>query len=201
MLKVKNAILAQCAVKTSQYVQDDLPQIVLLGRSNAGKSSLINCLINRKNLARTSSAPGKTRLINYYRVDADFDGESRSFYIVDLPGYGYAKASKSDREAWLSMIDRFLLDAPEKKHLFQLVDIRHEPSYEDREMNKLLTEAGYQIQLIAAKVDKVSKNEKAKNAFMIRGEFCLEKEELILFSSVSGEGKDRMYAEIENIVL
>ena len=199
-MKIRNASLAQCAVKPEQYVKDGLPQIVFLGRSNAGKSSLINCLVNRKALARTSSAPGKTRLINFYLVQGQIEEKIRDFYLVDLPGYGYAKVSKNEREAWLDMIDRFLLDTPEKKFLFQMVDIRHEPSFEDREMNRILNEAGYPLRVIAAKIDKVSKNEKAKNAFMISSRLGVKKDDLILFSAVSKEGKDRLLAEITDIV-
>ncbi|MBQ9991895.1 MAG: YihA family ribosome biogenesis GTP-binding protein [Firmicutes bacterium] len=200
MIKIRKASLAQSAVKPAQYVNDDLPQIVLLGRSNAGKSSLINCVINRKGLARTSSSPGKTRLINFYLIEAQRNEEIKSFYIVDLPGYGYAKVAKTERDSWLAMISRFLKDKPEQKFLYQLLDIRHDPSFEDREMNKALTEAGYGINHIAAKADKVSKNEKARNAAKIRGEFCLEKDELIVFSAVSREGRERLLADIEEIV-
>jgi len=207
MLKIKNAVLATSAVKPDQYPTDELPQIVFLGRSNAGKSSLINTLINRKSLARTSSAPGKTRLLNFYGIDAAIVGEDAlsttvevPFYFVDLPGYGYAKVSKADRASWLNMIDRFLTTAKERKLLYQLVDIRHAPSAEDKEMSAILHDAGYNIRTIAAKADKISKSQKDKSLSVLSKDLFLPKDNFVVFSAITREGKEQVLSQVEDFL-
>jgi GTP-binding protein len=202
MLKIKNAKIETSAVKPEQYPEDVLPEIVLLGRSNAGKSSLINALINRKNLARTSSAPGKTRLLNFYRIDAGVeDGRTLPFFFVDLPGYGYAKVAKTERAEWLSRIERFLLEHQDRLLCWQLVDIRHEPSKEDVAMNQALREAGFHIHVVANKADKISKNVRAKNLKVISQTLQVPLADLTVFSAISREGREELLAQAAEHIL
>ena len=206
MLKIKNAALAASAVRRNQYPEEGLPLIALFGRSNAGKSSLINCLINRKNLARTSSAPGKTRLLNFYRVDGsleqgsaaagDLSQTAAAWYFVDLPGYGYAKVSKSEREVWLRMMEEFLrYEAP--RRLWQLVDIRHQPSEQDVAMQQMLARFGPQPLIIANKTDKVSKNACCASLKVISQTLNVDKSGIIPFSAVSRQGREELLAQAE----
>jgi len=201
-MKIKNALLAGSAVKKAQYPEEQLPQIALLGRSNAGKSSLINTLINRKNLARTSSAPGKTRLLNFYRVDAVSDEGENAYrwYYVDLPGYGYAKAAKSDRDTWLRFIDEYL-QSPSPRQCWQLVDIRHAPSKEDISMHQILRDAGFDLQVIANKADKISRGAWAKSLKEISKALEIKSSEIIVFSAMSKEGKDTLLKKTEDFLL
>ncbi|MBE3554558.1 MAG: YihA family ribosome biogenesis GTP-binding protein [Thermicanus sp.] len=138
------------AVHPSQYPQDGLPEIALAGRSNVGKSSFINSMLNRKNLARISSKPGKTQTLNFYRVGG-------RFYFVDLPGYGYAEVSKKDREAWGAMIERYIKGRKTLLFLIQLVDIRHPPSGQDRQMREWIVRSGIPSLVVATKADKISR--------------------------------------------
>lgn len=193
MLKIRQAELAASAVMPSQYPEEVLPEIALLGRSNAGKSSLINTLINRKNLARTSSAPGKTRLLNFYRIEAvDEENRQLPFFFVDLPGYGYAKVAKSEREQWLGRIEKFLSQHQQRLLCWQLVDIRHAPSEEDRAMYEILTQAGFETRVIANKADKISKNARGKCLKLISQSLKIATSELIVFSTVSREGQEQL---------
>ena len=206
MLKITGAALTASAVRTSQYPVEVLPMIALFGRSNAGKSSLINTLINRKNLARTSSAPGKTRLLNFYRVNAVLEWEAAagadplrqnvSWYFVDLPGYGYAKVSKSERDSWLRMMDDFLWwQVP--KRCWQLVDIRHKPSEQDLFMHDVLTRQGIAPLTVANKIDKVSRNARASGLKLIAQTLEVEKSGIVSFSAVTREGRDELLAQVE----
>jgi GTP-binding protein len=206
MLKIKNASLAASAVRRDQYPGEPLPMIALFGRSNAGKSSLINTLINRRNLARTSSAPGKTRLLNFYRVDAALEWDAVeggdpmrqdvSWYFVDLPGYGYAKVSKSERAGWLRMMDEFL-PWEEKKYCWQLADIRHLPSAQDVEMHQLLEERGLPYLTVANKIDKVSRNACAAGLKQIAQTLQIDRSELVSFSAVTKEGREQLLERVE----
>ncbi|MCL2496153.1 MAG: ribosome biogenesis GTP-binding protein YihA/YsxC [Clostridiales bacterium] len=193
MLKIKQAELAASAVMPAQYPAEALPEIALIGRSNAGKSSLINTLIKRKNLARTSQAPGKTRLLNFYRIAAvDENGLALPFFFVDLPGYGYAKAAKTERGQWLNRIERLLTEHTARLACWQLVDIRHKPSVEDIAMHKALSEAGFALCVIANKADKISKNARAKQLKIIAGALNIKTEQIRIFSAVSREGSDEL---------
>lgn len=200
-MKLKKSAIAASAVKKSQYPQELLPQIALFGRSNAGKSSLINTLIERKNLARTSSAPGKTRLLNFYRVEAIAEeGSPLTWYFVDLPGYGYAKAAKSERAQWRRTIEEYLIwDTP--KLCWQLVDIRHQPSTEDIAMYNTLKNQGYYVTLIANKADKIGKNQRIKSLSRIAGTMGAKMQSIVVFSALSKEGKDLLQAQIEDYLL
>lgn len=212
MLRIKQASLAASAVRQAQYPAEQLPLIALFGRSNAGKSSLINTLINRRNLARTSSAPGKTRLLNFYRVDAALEREAAeegeekayradvSWYFVDLPGYGYAKVSKSERGSWLRMMDEFLR-FPADKVCWQLVDIRHRPSEQDVELHRLLEERGLSRLTVANKIDKVSRNARAAGLKLIAQTLEVEREEIVSFSAVTREGREQLLRQAEAFIL
>ena len=200
-MRLRRSELSASAVKKAQYPTEPLPQIALLGRSNAAKSSLINVLIERKNLARTSSAPGKTRLINFYRIDAlAEDGAPLLWHFVDLPGYGYAKAAKKERAAWLGFIGEYLRsDAP--RMCWQLVDIRHEPSREDIVMHEALLEQGWPVLLIANKIDKVSRNQRQKSLSLISRAMGVDSREIVCFSAVTREGKEELQGIIQSWVL
>ena len=209
MLKIRNAALAASAVRRDQYPAEDLPMIALFGRSNAGKSSLINTLINRKNLARTSSAPGKTRLLNFYRVDAALEWEEAaggdalrqdvSWYFVDLPGYGYAKVSKNERASWLRMMDDFLASDTEKL-CWQLVDIRHQPSEQDVEMHAILRDRGLPYLTVANKIDKVSRNAAASGLKTISQTLEVDRASIVSFSAVTREGRDKLLERVEAFI-
>ncbi len=202
-MKILQAVLAQSAVKKAQYPEEKLPEIALLGRSNAGKSSLINTLINRKNLARTSSAPGKTRLINFYRINGVTEGETSqplAWYYVDLPGYGYAKAAKTDRNAWLHFMDEYL-QSPGPRQCWQLVDIRHAPSREDIAMHHILRDAGYDLLVIANKADKISRGAWGKSLQVIAKALEIKSAEILVFSAMSKEGRPALLEKTADFVL
>lgn len=193
MLKIMQAELAASAVKPAQYPAELLPEIALLGRSNSGKSSLINTLLNRKNLARTSQAPGKTRLLNFYRVSAgDENGLKMPFFFVDLPGYGYAKVAKTEREEWLARIERLLEEHKSRLLCWQLVDIRHDPSSEDVALNLALRRAGLDLRVIANKADKISKNARGKQLRAISAALDIPMGEITVFSAISREGREAL---------
>lgn len=200
-MKLRKSSLAASAVASSQYPQPILPQIALFGRSNAGKSSLINTLIERKNLARTSSAPGKTRLLNFYLVDAlTADDTPLLWYFVDMPGYGYAKAAKSERQNWLKIIDEYLLwDVP--KLCWQLVDIRHQPSEQDISLHRILCDNGFDITVIANKADKIGKNQRPKALKTIAAALQISQQEIVVFSAFNREGKEILQQKAEEYLL
>jgi GTP-binding protein len=193
-MQIKNASYLLTAVKASQYPTEQLPAVTFCGRSNVGKSSLINTLLNRKNLARTSAQPGKTRTINFYDID-------KSWYLVDLPGYGYAKVAKSERENWRYMIDEFLRSYRGENLFLQLVDIRHEPSELDKQMWRWLTESGVRCRLVATKADKISRGARDKHLTVISKALQAPKRDIIAFSSLNREGKDALLAVIEEYLL
>ena len=188
-MKIKKAELAITAAWQKQYPENLAIDVVLAGRSNVGKSSLINRLINRKNLARTSSSPGKTRTINFYRIDD-------RWFFVDLPGYGYAKVSKSERDAFQKMVNEYLA-ADRPRVIWQIVDLRHPPTALDLQMNSFLRSKGLPFLVVATKADKLSNNEIAKNKAVMRRELDLKEDELIIFSSQNGRGKEELLNKIE----
>lgn len=182
-----------CGITSTLPVNDKI-ELAFWGRSNVGKSSLINTLMNRKSFARISSQPGKTQTINYYNVND-------ACYLVDLPGYGYAKASKEVAEKWMVMIRKYLKTSQALRVVFQLVDIRHEPSKKDVEVYHLLTKLGFNPLIIATKSDKVSRNEKNKNLALIRKTLGLvEDTPIIPFSAVSKDGKDEIWEYVDCFV-
>ncbi|MBQ9518740.1 MAG: YihA family ribosome biogenesis GTP-binding protein [Firmicutes bacterium] len=192
-MNVNNVSLEAVAVKKEQYPSAGMPEVAFAGKSNVGKSSLINCMINRKALARTSQNPGKTRTINFYNVED-------KLYFVDLPGYGYAKAPKSEQQKWGKMIEGYLLKREELKAIILLVDIRHEPGENDRMMYDWLKHYGHNIIIVATKSDKLKRSQIDKHKKMLKTAFNMEKDDILLpFSSETKNGKDELWEIIENV--
>lgn len=192
---IKKAEIEAVAVAPSGYPSTDYPEIALAGRSNVGKSSLINTLVNRKALARTSGTPGKTRTINFFNIND-------LMYFVDLPGYGYAAVSKSEKEKWGHMIERYLSERKQLKLVVLLVDSRHEPTADDKLMYSWMKSTGLPLLVIATKSDKLSKNQVAKNIRIIRQELGMCSEDMLIpFSSETRIGKDEIWGIIDNIIL
>lgn len=199
-MNVNNAELVISAVSEKQYPESDKPEVVLLGRSNVGKSSFINTLINRKGLARTSSQPGKTQTMNFYAIEGkkDKDGEMEALTFVDMPGYGYAKASKKDRAKWGAMIETYLQRRDNIRLVLLLVDSRHGPTEDDRLMFDWLEYYNIHPIVIATKADKLGKNQLAKMKKQIMNDLNLnDPNRLILFSSADKRGKDEAWEIIE----
>lgn len=195
-MNIHNADIEISAVKREQFPQTGYSEIAFVGRSNVGKSSMINKLLNRKALARVSSAPGKTITINFYNID-------NTIYLVDLPGYGYAKRSKSEVESWGEMMDGYLNGRPQLKKVMLLVDSRHEPTDDDKMMLEWIRasrpEEGAVI--IATKTDKLNKRELASNLSMLERELALTDEDILVpFSTKSDEGKITVWDMINLIV-
>ena len=188
---IKNVTLETvCGVK-SKLPDNQFPEIAFAGKSNVGKSSLINGLLNRKALARTSSQPGKTQTINFYNVN-------QNFYFVDLPGYGYTKASVSEKEKWGKMVERYLHDSKQLKVIFLLIDIRHEPSKNDSMMYEWIRHHGYEPVIIATKSDKIKRSQLPKHLKMIGEQLGLMKEaNIFLFSALSKQGKQEIWEFID----
>lgn len=182
-----NVYLESVAVKKEQYPNKNLPEIAFVGKSNVGKSSLINTLINRKALARTSSNPGKTRTINFYNIE-------ELLYFVDLPGYGYAKASKTEVEKWGKMIEQYLLKREYLKAIILLIDIRHEPGENDKMMLDWLKHYEYKIIIAATKSDKLKRSQVNRQISHISKCLELKKDDVIIpFSSESKNGVENLW--------
>lgn len=191
---IKKAELETVAVKRSQYPEDNVPEIAFAGRSNVGKSSLLNLLTNRKSLARVSGAPGKTRTINFYRINDEFR-------IVDLPGYGYAKISKSVSENWGQMMEEYFQNRQGLRKVVQLVDIRHAPSAQDVQMYEYLRHYGLDGLVVATKADKVSRNEMQKCIKTIKQTLNLGADDLVIpVSALKRQGHDNLLTEIEKLL-
>ncbi len=190
-MKVNQAEFIISAVGPDQYPQDGLPEFALAGRSNVGKSSLINRMINRKNLARTSSQPGKTQTLNYYKIND-------ALYFVDFPGYGYAKVSKTQREAWGRMIEKYLLERETLKLVMQVVDLRHPPSKDDQLMYDWLSHFDLRRIVVATKADKIPKTKWDRHLKVVKDTLQMQpQDELVLFSSETGLGKDELWGKLE----
>ena len=191
---IKKAELEAVAVKKNQYPEDNTAEIAFAGRSNVGKSSLLNLLTNRRSLARVSGNPGKTRTINFYRIND-------AFRIVDLPGYGYAKLSKSVTENWGAMMEAYFQNRQGLKKVVQLVDIRHAPSAQDQQMYDYLRHYGLDGIVVATKADKVSRNELQKCIKTIRQTLKLGPEDLVIpVSALKKTGYEELLAEIEKLL-
>lgn len=193
-MEVNNASLAAVGVKLEQYPTDGKPEIAFAGKSNVGKSSLINGLLNRKALARTSSSPGKTRTINFYDVE-------NTLYFVDLPGYGYAKAPKTEIQKWGKMIEDYLYQRETLKSIVLLIDIRHEPGANDKMMYEWLKHYDYDIIIIATKADKIKRSQLQKHIAMIRKGLNMSADEKIIpFSSMTKQGKEEIWSVFDELV-
>ena len=187
--------IMQISVMTSKLPKNTLPEVAFAGKSNVGKSSLINALVNRKSLARTSGQPGKTQTINFYNVNEEM-------YIVDLPGYGFAKVTQSVKEKWGHMIENYLQTSKQLKMVFLLIDIRHKPSKNDVMMYDWILHNGYRPVIIATKLDKLKRSQVPKHLKEIRTELQMDKETPIFpFSALSKQGRDEIWDFIESMVL
>lgn len=194
MLRIDRADLAAVAVKPAQYPEENMPEIAFAGRSNVGKSSLLNLLTGRKKLARVSGAPGKTRTINFYNADD-------KFRIVDLPGYGYARVSKSISQDWGKMVESYLETRKNLLKVVQLVDIRHEPTGDDRQMYEYLKYHGLDGIVVATKADKLSANERRKSISRIRKVLDLNAGDVVIpVSALKRSGQDLLLEEIGKLI-
>lgn len=189
---IKSAELETVCGITSKLPETELPEIAFAGKSNVGKSSLINGLLNRKSLARTSSQPGKTQTINYYNINHDL-------YFVDLPGYGYAQVSVEIRAKWGKMVERYLHTSKQLRLVFLLIDIRHEPAENDCIMYNWIVENGYEPVIIATKLDKIKRSQIQKHIKIIREKIQpVEGTTILPFSSLTKQGKDEILQLIED---
>jgi len=193
-MKIKKSDIEAVAVKPSQYPPDNLKEIAFAGRSNVGKSSLLNLITGRKKLAKVSGSPGKTRTINFYLIND-------AFRIVDLPGYGYAKVSKSVSQDWGAMMEKYLQGRENLIKVIQLVDIRHQPSKQDVEMYEYLRYYGLDGIVVATKADKVSRNQIPKQIKQIRQTLGLEKEDIVIpVSALKRTGYEELLDVIEELL-
>ena len=187
MMIIKQAELETVCGITSKLPENAFPEVAFAGKSNVGKSSLINGLLNRKSLARTSSQPGKTQTINFYKVNGDL-------YLVDLPGYGYAKVSNEIKAKWGRMIENYLHGSRQLKAVFLLVDIRHEPSANDKDMYQWIVAQGYEPVIIATKLDKIKRSQVQKQMKILKeGLNLLPGTQLIPFSAETKQGRDEIW--------
>ncbi len=215
-MKIRNAELKTVCGYTSTLPESELPEIAFAGRSNVGKSSLINVLMQRKRLARVGETPGKTRTINFYEIDAlmkqtpkmdTADGGTggeeivRRFQLVDLPGYGYANVSLAEKAKWGKMIERYLRSQRDLKAVFLLVDIRHEPNANDRQMYDWIVQSGHTPVLIATKADKIKRSQLSRQMKIVREGLQAPKGTLICsFSALSGSGREEICREIGKLL-
>lgn len=191
---IKSVNLETVCGITSTLPENSLPEIAFAGKSNVGKSSLINGLMNRKNYARTSAQPGKTQTINFYNINNEL-------YFVDLPGYGYANASVEVKAKWGKMIERYLHTSKQLKAVFLLIDIRHEPSANDAQMYQWIIEQGFMPVIIATKLDKIKRSQVAKQIKLIKTTLSMEPESMILpYSALSKQGREEIYEYIESLL-
>ncbi|AMP66687.1 MULTISPECIES: ribosome biogenesis GTP-binding protein YihA/YsxC [Streptococcus] len=185
-----NADILLSATNKSHYPQDDIPEVALAGRSNVGKSSFINTMLNRKNLARTSGKPGKTQLLNFFNIDD-------KLRFVDVPGYGYARVSKKEREKWGKMIEEYLTSRENLRAVVSLVDLRHEPSSDDVQMYEFLKYYEIPVILVATKADKIPRGKWNKHESMIKKKLDFDKTDtFIIFSSVNKTGVEEAWDAI-----
>lgn len=191
---IKNVSLETVIGVTSKIPQNELPEIAFAGKSNVGKSSLINALMNRKSLARTSSQPGKTQTINFYNIND-------ALYFVDLPGYGYAKVSQQEKEKWGKMIERYLHQSNVLKAVFLLIDIRHDPSANDRTMYEWILANGFHPIIIATKADKINRSQLQKQIKAVRQGLGAGKDTVVLpFSAQTKQGREEIYEVIDRLM-
>ncbi len=192
---IKNVELETVCGITSTLPENTLPEIAFAGKSNVGKSSLINGLMNRKSLARTSSQPGKTQTINYYNIN-------KELYFVDLPGYGFANVSVEVKAKWGKMIEKYLRTSKMLREVFLLIDIRHKPGANDIQMYEWIVANGYKPIIIATKLDKINRSQVQKQMKLIKETLQVEKGTLVLpYSALTKQGRDEIYAYIEEHIL
>ncbi|QVK20149.1 ribosome biogenesis GTP-binding protein YihA/YsxC [Mycoplasmatota bacterium] len=193
-MKIKSAEYKLTGVRFDQFPDNNFPEFVMLGRSNVGKSSFINSLLNKKNLAYTSSKPGKTQTLNFFLIN-------KEFYLVDVPGYGYAKVSKKMREEFGKMIENYLLNRTTLKHSFLIVDLRHQPSEDDVLMYEFLKYYQVPTTIIATKADKIGKTHILKHIKLIEKTLNIKRNDnLIIYSSETKQGKDDVLNLLEKLI-
>lgn len=191
---IKNVSLETVIGVTSKIPDNQMPEIAFAGKSNVGKSSLINALMNRKSLARTSSQPGKTQTINFYNINDEL-------YFVDLPGYGYAKVSQQEKEKWGKMIEKYLHRSKVLQAVFLLVDIRHEPSANDKQMYEWIMANGYHPVVIATKLDKINRSQVAKQVKIVKQGLGVDKDTIVIpFSAETKQGREEIYDLIDQLI-
>lgn len=191
---IKNVSLEIVCGVSSRLPETNLPEVAFAGKSNVGKSSLINGLMNRKSLARTSAQPGKTQTINYYNIN-------NMIYFVDLPGYGYAKVNEKVKEQWGKMVEKYLHSSKQLKQVFLLIDIRHAPSENDRTMYNWILESGYHPIIIATKLDKIKRSQLQGQLKLIRNGLNAEKDTIIVpFSAQTKQGREEIYGILDGIL-
>lgn len=194
VLNTHNADLLLSAANKSHYPQDEIPEIALAGRSNVGKSSFINTILGRKNLARTSAKPGKTQLLNFFNIDD-------KIRFVDVPGYGYAKVSKTERARWGKMIEEYLTSRENLRAVVSLVDLRHEPSAEDVQMYDFLKYYEIPVIVVATKADKIPRGKWNKHESMVKKKLNFDaNDQFIIFSSVDRQGIDQAWDSILSMI-
>lgn len=201
-MKIRNVNLETVCGITSTLPVNTQAEFAFAGKSNVGKSSLINGLMNRKSYARVSGEPGKTQTINYYRIDAVASDETPAdFYLVDLPGYGYAKVSQKEREKWGRMVERYLNTSKQLRLVFLLIDMRHEPSANDLQMQEWVKYQGFTPVIIATKSDKIKKSARRRQVSMLRKALKMTEEEILIpYSSLTKEGREEIYAVMEQYI-
>ena len=192
-MDIKQAEFITSMASYGNFAGRGLPQIAVAGKSNVGKSSLINKLCNRSKLARTSATPGKTRLINVFLLN-------RAFHLIDLPGYGFAKVDKQEKARWGKMMQDYFETAEELRHVFCLVDIRHEPTEDDRQMNTFLRQMGIPFTVIATKADKISRGARQKQLAPICRALMVQPWEVICWSSEDGTGREQVQKLLDEIL-
>ncbi|MCI8557235.1 MAG: YihA family ribosome biogenesis GTP-binding protein [Lachnospiraceae bacterium] len=191
---IKNVSLETVCGITSKLPENAMPEIAFAGKSNVGKSSLINALMNRKALARTSAQPGKTQTINFYNIN-------NTMYLVDLPGYGYAKVAQEVKEQWGKLIERYLHGSGQLRAVFLLIDIRHEPSANDKRMYEWIVYHGYDPIIIATKLDKINRSQVEKHLKMVRTGLHVKPGTAILpFSALTKQGRDEIWEQVEMLL-
>lgn len=191
---IKSVNLETVCGITSTIPQNDKPEIAFAGKSNVGKSSLINALMNRKSYARTSAQPGKTQTINFYNINEEL-------YFVDLPGYGYAKVSQEIKAKWGKMIERYLQKSKKLQAVFLLIDIRHEPSANDKQMYDWILSNGFHPIIIATKADKINRSQIQKHVKMIKTGLNVEKDTILIpFSAQTKQGREEIYQLIDDML-
>lgn len=194
MFEIKSAKFITSIAKEDRINEYNLPEIAIAGRSNVGKSSLINYLCNNYKLAKTSSTCGKTRLLNYFSINNDF------FHLVDLPGYGFAKVSDEEKNKWKNLIEKYLTKSKNLRHVFLLVDIRHKPNQNDITLVNFLHYYGINFTILATKADKISKEKQKKHKLLIANTLNIGRDNIIIVSSLNKIGREEVFEKIEEII-
>lgn len=194
MITIKNSEFMTSAVKKDQYPESGYPEVAFVGRSNVGKSTIINSLTNRKKLAKVSNTPGRTRLVNFFMID-------NTCSLVDLPGYGYAKISKSEKQAWGKIIEEYLMNRPDLKKVVLLVDARHKPTEDDVLMIEYLRHYSIEVIVVATKLDKLKRNDIKKSENIIRETLGLSDERILFYSALTKENLQKVIDEIFSGIL